>query len=280
MKTRNYYPNIKKIIEKNTSFANLAKNKVYYSELAEIYEAASSRNKHTKKETRFLSKFFKKHCSGNKILDLACGVGRHSKPLAKMGFKTVGIDQSKTMLKIAKSKDKLTKYVLSDIRSFSVGKGFDAAFCLWTTYTYLSTKRDFERFLRCVYKALKPGGFLILESRNFFRKSPKLEFKRKLFKDKRFDVELFIRKRINLKNKIQDAVYVYFILNKKTGKTYSSIDTELVKIYSQRDIKNGIKGRFKIFKLLGEYDLHKEYKRDKSERLIFILQKKYLSKDK
>ena len=273
MKSRNYFPNVGMLIKKNKSFVNVAKKKTYYKEISEVYKLISARNKHTKKEVIFLKSFLNKKCTGKKILDLACGVGRHSHELAKLGFKTVAIDQSQNMLKIARKRDSLTKYIQSDIRDFFIGTGFDAAFCLWTTYNYLSTKRDFNNFLNCVHNSLKSNGFLILESRNFFKKSDKLEFRRRIHENSQYRVELFIRKYINLIKKVQDAVYIYLITDKKTSKTYSSIDTELVKIYSKKDIQNLIKGKFKIYKTLGDYDLDFSYNRKSSDRLIFILQK-------
>ncbi len=272
MKTKNYFPNINKIIKQNRSFVNVAKNKAYYKEISEVYELISARNKETAKEVLFLKKFIEKNCSGNKTLDLACGVGRHSRGLSKLGFQTFGVDQSKNMLKIAKKLDSKTNYKHADIRKFSLKNKVDIAFCLWTTYNYLSTQKDFRQFLNCVHDSLKPNGFLILESRNFFKKSNKLEFKRRFHQDSRYDIELFIRKRINLNNKIQDAIYVYLILDFKNGKTYSSIDTELVKIYSKQDIEKIIKNKFRIFSIFGNY-AGTLYNKNNSDRLIFVLQK-------
>ncbi|MBI5065409.1 class I SAM-dependent methyltransferase [Candidatus Woesearchaeota archaeon] len=273
MVNENYYPDIKKIIKSKISFADVIKNSPYFSSNPEIYEVLSSGGKHTKDQVNFLSSFIKKYCSGKKFLDLACGVGRHSRVLSSKKFDMTGIDHSKAMLEIAKREDKLTKYFLSDIRSFSVGKNFDAAFCLWSTFNYLSTKEDFTAFLNCVHNALKPNGFLILESKNFFRQMPKLEFRRKEQNNKRFEIELFIRRKINLKNKIQDSIYVYLIKDKKKNKTFSLIDTELMKIYSVKEVKTLIKNKFKLFRVLGDYNMKQNYTASKSYRMVFILQK-------
>ena len=270
----NYYPDIKKLIKNEVSFADVIKNSTYFTSNPEIYEVLASGGKHTRDQVNFLSSFVQKYCSGKKLLDLACGVGRHSRILSSKGFEMVGIDHSKEMLNIAKREDKLTKYSLADIRNFKVGKNFDLAFCLWSTFNYLSTKKDFENFLQCVYSSLKPGGFLILESKNFFRETQKLEFRRKVKKSKRYEIELFIRRRINIKNKIQDSIYVYLINDYKKNKTFSSVDTELMKIYSVKEINKLIKGRFKLFKVLGDYNLRQLYNHSKSYRMIFILQKK------
>jgi ubiquinone/menaquinone biosynthesis C-methylase UbiE len=272
MRTKNYFPNINQIIKQNRSFVDVAKNKTYYREISEVYELMSARNKETPKEVLFLKRFIEKNSGGKKTLDLACGVGRHSRGLSKLGFQTFGVDQSKNMLKIAKKLDSKTKYKHADIRKFSLNTKVDIAFCLWTTYNYLSTQKDFQQFLNCVRDSLNQNGFLILESRNFFKKSNKLEFRRRLHENSRYKIELFIRKHINLKSKVQDAVYVYLVLDKSSGKTYSSIDTELVKIYSKEDIENKIKNKFRIFKIFGDYS-ESSYNKNTSDRLIFVLQK-------
>lgn len=169
MKTKNYFPNINHLIKQNRSFVDVAKNKIYYKEISEIYELVCSRNKQTKEEVIFLKKFIEKNCKGKKVLDLACGVGRHSREFSKFGFETFGIDQSRSMLKIAKKLDPITIYKYSDIRNFYLKIKIDTAFCLWTAYNYLSTKDDFLDFISCVHNCLKPNGFLILESNNFFK---------------------------------------------------------------------------------------------------------------
>ncbi len=273
MISENYYPNIKKLIASKKSFADIIRNSTYFSANPEIYEVLSSGGKHTRDQVNFLLKLIKKQNLGNKLLDLACGVGRHSRELSLKGFNMTGIDNACEMLKIAKKKDNTTKYFLSDIRNFSVGKKFDMAFCLWSTFNYLSTREDFENFLNSVYSALKPGGFLILESKNFFRDIPKLEFRRKEKRNKRYEIELFIRRKINLKNKIQSSIYVYLINDKLKEKTYSSVNTELMKIYSVGEIKKLIKNKFEIFKVLGDYDFNKKYNKKNSYRMVFVLRK-------
>ena len=54
---------------------------------------------------------FKKH-NVNRILDLGCGVGRYSIYLANEGFNVLGIDFSKSALKLAK---KWSQIVLKDL---------------------------------------------------------------------------------------------------------------------------------------------------------------------
>lgn len=50
------------------------------------------------------------------LLDAGCGSGRHSFLASRMGFNVVGFDSSIEMVKLAKSKDSLSKYIVADLR--------------------------------------------------------------------------------------------------------------------------------------------------------------------
>ena len=72
---------------------------------------------------------------GRSVLELACGTGRILIPIAKLGYQTVGIDLSQSMLdvfakKIANDKILSTriKLVCSDMANFSLGQKFDFIF--------------------------------------------------------------------------------------------------------------------------------------------------------
>jgi 2-polyprenyl-3-methyl-5-hydroxy-6-metoxy-1,4-benzoquinol methylase len=63
---------------------------------------------------------------GGPVLELACGTGRLSIPLARAGFSVTGIDHSEAMLDEAKKKSAeqgvAVEWVSGDIRDFDLGK--------------------------------------------------------------------------------------------------------------------------------------------------------------
>lgn len=111
-------------------------------------------------------RFFKKH-NVKKILDLGCGAGRHAIYFAKRGFYVVGLDSSKTALKIAErrlKKEGLSNYdlVFSSLfeTPFSDGE-FDAVISISAIDNFKIS--DIRKGLKEVRRILKKGGFLFAD---------------------------------------------------------------------------------------------------------------------
>jgi SAM-dependent methyltransferase len=104
-----------------------------------------------------------------KILDLACGFGRHSNRLAALGHDITGIDLYPEFLEIArmdaKSKDLLVNYVQGDMRNIKYKEKFDRVLLLFTAFGYFDDKTN-ELVLRNIYQALKVGGLFIFDIPN------------------------------------------------------------------------------------------------------------------
>jgi len=98
-----------------------------------------------------------------KILDLGCGSGILEMYLPKH-YKIVGIDNSKDMLKIAKSKkSKNTKFVLGDLRNFNLKEKFDIAVCINDTLNHITRYKDLKSFFANVARHLKKGSIFIFD---------------------------------------------------------------------------------------------------------------------
>lgn len=104
---------------------------------------------------------------GAKILDLCCGVGRHSIGLAKKGFSVTGVDRTKRYLMQAKQKAKQEKvkisFIQADMREYCQPNTFDAVINMFTAFGYFENPIDDKRVVKKVYQSLKPGGRFILE---------------------------------------------------------------------------------------------------------------------
>jgi len=107
-------------------------------------------------------------------LDLACGIGRHSTPLAKSGFRVVGIDISPEY--VAKAEDLAAmegvsgscRFITRDMRrlkEYLGGYRFDAAICIFTSLGYYEAETD--RDVLTQVKKLSTGrGVLVVEMMN------------------------------------------------------------------------------------------------------------------
>ncbi len=104
---------------------------------------------------------------GMRMLDIACGKGRHSMVLADMGFDITGIDLSEASIKEAKlaESDSLHFYQHDMRRVFRINY-FDYAFNFFTSFGYFKTRREHDNAIRMMSDSIKPGGILVIDYLN------------------------------------------------------------------------------------------------------------------
>jgi SAM-dependent methyltransferase len=103
-----------------------------------------------------------------RVLDLACGWGRHSIELARAGFRVTGLDFSETLLaralKRAGAAGVEVEWVRGDMREPGRSGEFDAVLSLYSSLGYFLSDEEDLRVLRGAREALKPGGLFLLET--------------------------------------------------------------------------------------------------------------------
>lgn len=101
------------------------------------------------------------------ILDVACGAGRHSIPLARRGYTVTGIDQSETFLgkarKRAEAEQVPVEFHRGDMCQLPWSERFDGALCFGNSFGY-SDREGTRAFVHSLADALKPGAAFVLES--------------------------------------------------------------------------------------------------------------------
>lgn len=98
--------------------------------------------------------------SSGSVLELGSGTGRVSVALARRGLKVVGLELSAPMLRqaIAQTPPGLpTRYVLGDMRNFSLGERFNAVIAPYYALAHLPP-REWGSVMRCVVEHLRPGA--------------------------------------------------------------------------------------------------------------------------
>ncbi|MEO0091768.1 MAG: class I SAM-dependent methyltransferase [candidate division WOR-3 bacterium] len=122
----------------------------------------------TKIEVNFLIRELKLK-KDMKILDLACGYGRHSNRLAKLGYNVTGVDITKEFLDIAKKEAKLrklkVKYIQQDMRQIRFYNEFDRIMLLFTSFGYFNDAENLK-VLKNISQALKPKGLFCFDTFN------------------------------------------------------------------------------------------------------------------
>lgn len=103
---------------------------------------------------------------GSKVLDLACGRGRHARWLADAGMEVTGIDISEGSIAHARQLVPTAEFHVHDMRlPFAQGR-FDAICCLFTSLGYFDTMEDDRKVFAAAFAALKPGGRFVLDFMN------------------------------------------------------------------------------------------------------------------
>lgn len=101
---------------------------------------------------------------GSRMLDAACGRGRHSNILSAAGYDVAGIDLSPESIAFAKQFETATlHFYLHDLRLPFWMNYFDYAFNFFTSFGYFATRREHDAALRTICQSLKPGGFFLLD---------------------------------------------------------------------------------------------------------------------
>ncbi|TNE53943.1 MAG: class I SAM-dependent methyltransferase [Bacteroidetes bacterium] len=105
--------------------------------------------------------------AGARVLDLACGKGRHSKALYERGLRVVGVDLSPCSIEAArKCETRDLNFQVHDMREVIPGQRFQAIFNLFTSFGYFDDASDNLKMLKSIHEMLLPNGDLIIDFLN------------------------------------------------------------------------------------------------------------------
>ncbi len=110
----------------------------------------------------------------NSVLDAACGTGMHTIALAHAGFQAAGADLSAGMIARARKNAQAAGVEipfkvegLGELAAAFGAASFDALFCLGNSLPHLLTPQLLSAALADFSLALKPGGLVVIQNRNF-----------------------------------------------------------------------------------------------------------------
>jgi SAM-dependent methyltransferase len=196
---------------------------------------------------------------GSKILDLACGKGRHSLYLNELGFEVIGLDLSENSIKIAKENENETlKFGVHDMRKPFVGE-YDAVLNLFTSFGYFESDEEHLATLENIKNNVNEHGLAVLDYLNIEYLTQNLvPYETKEIDGISFKIERKIENNFIIKD-------IYF-----TDNNQNFHFTEKVKAYSLQDFEEMMNQKdIYLLDTFGDYKLNKFYK-NTSERLILI----------
>lgn len=204
----------------------------------------------------------------SKIIDLACGKGRHSIFLNKLGYKVLGVDLSKQSIEHNKSfeSDRL-KFAVHDMRDEIFGRltseKVDAVVNLFTSFGYFDTEAEDRAVFTSVSNCLKDGGYFVLDFLN------ETFVKNTLIKETKTEKEGI---KFHITKKIKDKHVLKNIKFRDGGREFEF--SENVKLHTLEDIENfAQEAGFITEKIFGDYLLG-AFDKNNSPRCIHIFRKK------
>ncbi|MCY0977589.1 methyltransferase domain-containing protein [Chryseobacterium wangxinyae] len=200
----------------------------------------------------------------SKIIDLACGKGRHSVFLNKMGYDVLGLDLSHQSIDFDKQfQNESLKFKVHDMRNPIDSEPVDAVFNLFTSFGYFDNEADDKNVFKSVYNVLKSNGYFVLDYLNE-------EYVRRMIVPEttvqREEIDFHISKKIENRHIIKDIRF------ESEGKPYHFF--EKVKLHTLDTIKNYAEEcGFERIKIWGDYQLN-DFQKEISPRCINLFKKK------
>ncbi|RZJ67615.1 MAG: class I SAM-dependent methyltransferase [Flavobacterium sp.] len=194
-----------------------------------------------------------------KILDLACGKGRHSIYLNQLGYDVTGTDLSENSIREAsKHANETLHFEVHDMRE-PFGQKFDAIFNLFTSFGYFESDDDNFTTLKAIHESLSEFGFAVIDFMNVRNVIANLvPEETKTVEDITFNIKRFVEdnhiiKEIRFTDKGEDFCF-----------------SEKVQALTLEDFEVMMeKAGIYLLDIFGDYKLHKFHKTD-SERLILV----------
>ena len=173
--------------------------------------------------------------SGQTVLDIPCGTGRHSLFFGKRGFHVLGVDISDACLKRAKKNCQSIRNIQfkkGSMENLNLAKGrSDIVINMNTSFGYFKTKKKNERVFSELVNTLKPGGWLVIQAIN--REWVQKNLYDKVNKDETNVFKVWKRRAFDSESNTGLCNYFYF--HKLTGQ-YERLCAQ-VKIYSIPEMK-------------------------------------------
>lgn len=205
----------------------------------------------------------------SRVLDIACGSGRHSLELARRGFEVTGFDLSEFLINEAKKglkesveKDLKVKFIIKDMRYFNFKESFDIAVNIFTSFGYFDNDEENFRVIKNVSDSLKKGGYFVFD------------FINKKYLEKNIVPYSIDRKgKFTIKqNRRIENDFVIKEISIKKGKVELEFN-EVLRLYSLNEFKKVFESyKLRIQSIYGDYSGNK-FNLNKSQRLIIIAKK-------
>ena len=193
------------------------------------------------------------------IMDLACGKGRHSIYLNKLGFEVTGVDLSEESIAYAKQYENNRLHFDIHDMCKPYHKQFDAVFNLFTSFGYFEDEADNQKTIDAIKSNLNPGGVGVIDFMNVSYVVSKLVEQ----DSKEVDGIHF-----NMRRSFKNGYIVKTITFEDKGEHFTF--EERVKAFTLDDFKSMFnQAGVKLIEVFGDYHLN-PFDQHISDRLIMV----------
>ncbi|MFY0631753.1 MAG: class I SAM-dependent methyltransferase [Flavobacteriaceae bacterium] len=223
-------------------------------------------------------KFYKKWLPKNKnarILELCCGTGRLTLPIAKEGYNITGVDITFTMLEEAKTKALEAgleiEFIQADIRTLDLSEKYDLIFIPFNSIHHLYQNEDLFQAFKAVKNHLKENGLFLLDCYN-----PNIQYITEGEKEQKTIAEfttkdgrdILIKQKMRYENKTQiNRIEWHYYINNE----FDSIQNLDMRMYFPQELNSYLEQNgFTIIHKFG--NIEEDTFNDDSEKQIFVCQ--------
>ena len=197
------------------------------------------------------------------FLDLACGKGRHSIYMNKLGYRVTGVDLSNNSIAQAKpSENETLTFAVQDMRE-PINQKFSHIFNLFTSFGYFDSIQENQRVMHAINAMTKTGSYLIFDYLNADKVVKNLVASEQITRQ---------NLTFNIQRKTDNThVYKYIEVQDGANKHQFMERVQLLKLDDFQELLASID--FELLHTFGNFDLQ-PFDSSLSDRLILIARKK------
>ena len=205
------------------------------------------------KEADFISELLAQYGpNGKQILELGCGTGIHAGYLAQKGYKIHGIDQSDTMLELAKKRASENDAEIAnrlsfdqgDLRDFKVADKYDSVISLFDVVSYLPDNTALKQSLTTIKNCLRPDGLFVFDvwyGPAVYTQKPHTRVRR--LENEQAQIVRIAEPEFHYQRNVIDVNYNIFVKNKQNGELSNFKETHPMRCFFDAELDE-IMGQF------------------------------------